>query len=197
MWKTLLATAFILCCLTAAWAVSAQDVMVDDFSKEVPGRWQPIQGEWKIRDGVMAHVEKKQPNHDRIIADFPFTEGMIEVKGVARKKNGDNWASLGVVIKHIDKKRNIWLRYGSYGRINIDGYGPPGFDGIHLGEATPELGREYQLTVIVRGGLIYFCIDDTMIGIIRDPWPGKAGKPGLFTEAGAEFDDFRVTRVSR
>jgi hypothetical protein len=36
-----------------------------------------------------------------------------------------------------------------------------------------------------------------MIGVLRDPLAGKAGRPGLFSESGVEYDDFRVTRWAK
>ena len=183
--------------LAAAPSAAADDTLTDDFSKVVPGRWRVVTGDWKVRGGVMAHTGKGNANHDRIIADFPFTEGMIEVTAVPRKNNRYKWASVGIVVKRLDKKSDIWFRFGSYGMINIDGYGPKGFDRIALGKARPELNRKYRLAVIVRNGLIYVCVDDIMVGVVRDPFAGKAGRAGLFSESGSEFDDFKVTRVSR
>ena len=181
--------------VAASGAAAADDVLVDDFSKEVAGRWRVVSGEWKVRDGVMAHTARPFPHHDCIVADFPFTQGVIEVKAVPRKNNKYRFASVGIVIKRIDEKRAIWFRFGSYGLVNIDGRG--GFRRVNLGRAWTELNREYRLSVIVRNGLICVCVDGIMVGVIRDPLAGKAGRPGLFTESGAEFDDFRVTRLSR
>lgn len=196
MRKTFL-VATLLLAVAASGAVAADEALTDDFSKVVPGRWKVVTGDWKVGGGVMAHTGKGNANHDRIIADFPFTEGTIEVTAVPRKKNRYKWASVGIVIKRLDEKRDIWFRFGSYGTINIDGHGPKGFDRIELGRSRPELGRKYRLTVIVRNGLIYVCVDDIMIGVVRDPFAGKAGRAGLFSESGSEFDDFKVTRVSR
>jgi hypothetical protein len=122
---------------------------------------------------------------------------MIEVKGIARKANSYRFASLGIVIKHVDDDNHLWFRFGSYNSKNVDGKAPDGFDKVVLGVGQPDLNRKYDLTVIARNGLIFICIDDTMIGVLRDPLAGKAGRPGLFSESGVEYDDFRVTRWAK
>jgi hypothetical protein len=180
--------------LILASAASAEDRWTDDFSHDLGQRWRVGHGEWKVHDGVLLHVHKDSPAHDYIVADFPFSEGMIEVKGIARKKNSYQFASLGIVIKHIDDKNQLWFRFGSYNHKNLYGPGLPAFQRASLGVGQPDLGRKYDLTVIVRNGLIGISIDDVMIGVLRDPYSGKPGRSGIFSESGAEFDDFRVTR---
>jgi hypothetical protein len=179
------------------WKATAADIFFDDFSTEVKGRWRPIQGEWLVKHGVMRHVGKDSPDHDMVLADFPYSEGMIEVKGIARKENSYGFGSLGIVVKHLDDQNFIYFRFGSYNQKNVDGHGPPGWDKVVLGGGKPQIGRKYDLTVIVRNGLIYVCLDEVMIGVLRDPFSGRTGRPGIFTESGAEFDNFRVTRWAR
>ena len=186
---------FLLAALLGTASLSAaEEFFEDDFSEEVEGRWERIAGEWVVENGAMVHVQDYSAGHDRVVADFPFTEGAIEVKGVALATNLHRFASLGIVIKHLDEKSNIWFRFGSYGQKNVDGYGPSGFDGVLFGSGKPELGRTYLLSVVVRNGIIGVCIDDVMFGIMADPFAGKAGRPGVFSESGAAFDEFRVTR---
>lgn len=168
-------------------------VFEDDFDREVEGHWTRVAGDWRIQDGTMTHRTEGYPIHGQIVAEVPFTEGRIEAVGVARKANDYGFASLGLVIKYLDDQTRIWFRFGSYGSKNIDGLAP-GFDKIPLGGGMPEIGREYRLVVIVRNGLIAAFIDDVMVGVARDPLAGKAGRPGLFSEAGVEYHDFRVTR---
>ena len=184
----------VLACLISAPAGGAEKILVDDFHETVEGRWQAISGAWVVEDGVMTHRGKDAPDHDMAVADVPFVEGTIEVKATALSTNAHSFASVGIVIKYLDEKNNIWFRFGSYGQTNVDGYGPPGFDKMSLGKGKPELGRTYDLAVIIRGGRIALCIDDVMVGIIADPYPGQPGRPGLFSESGARFDDFRVAR---
>ena len=181
--------------LHASALCAGENVLTDDFSREVAGRWERVAGDWTIGDGRIVHHGDGRGGHDMAVVDFPFSEGMIEVEGVAHKKNEQNFASLGFVIKYVDAKNNIWFRFGSYGRRNVDGYAP-GFNDVSLGRGKPELGRKYKLTVIVRNGLIVPCIDGVMIGVLRDPLAGKVGRPGLFSEADVEYDNFRVTRYA-
>jgi len=177
----------------AGWAglAGAQEVFVDDFSKDSKARWIVVAGEWNWEEGALVHVHDDKANHDMIVADFPFEEGLIEARCVALKENEYKFGSVGLVVKHLDKERVIYFRYGSYGSKNVDG---PSFQKVVLGSGKPELGREYRLSAVRKGGLIGVCIDDVMIGVARDPWPGQPGRAGLFTESGARFDDFKVTR---
>ena len=184
-------------CVTGAGGVCAEnEVLTDDFSEEVAGRWEALHGEWTVKDGRMVHTHTESPDHDMLLAEFPFSEGMIEVTGIARKR-GEKYpfASIGIVARHLDEKNRIYFRFGSYNAINVDG-SAPGFRKFSLGRGGPELDREYRLTVIVRNGVIGVCIDDRMIGVLRDPFAGKTGRVGLFTETGAEFDDVRITRYA-
>lgn len=177
-------------------ATSAEDAFFDDFKETIEGRWEVRAGEWMVKGGRLVHGHKAFPDHDFVIADAPFTDGKIEVKGWATKGNAQyRFRSLGIVIKYIDQDRYVWFRFGSYGNRNIDGRLPPGSDSIQLGGGQPDLGRAYDLTVIVRNGFVYLFIDDVMIGVIRDPYPGETGRPGLFSETGSEFDNFRVTEL--
>jgi len=172
------------------------DVFEDDFSAEVEGRWERVAGDWRIENGKMTHHTPGHPGHGQLVADFPFREGMIEVTGVAIKENDYKFASLGLVIKHVDGRKRIWFRFGSYGAKNIDG-SAPGFTKVPLGVGKPQLGKEYRLSVIVRNGLIAVSIDDVIIGIARDPLAGETGRPGLFSESDVEYNDFRVTRYAK
>lgn len=175
-------------------AAFGEDGFHDSFEQDLGDRWEVRAGEWTVKDGRLAHGHKPFPDHDAVIANAQFTDGKIEVKGWATQGNAQyRFQSLGIVIKHIDKDRYFWFRFGSYRQRNIDGRFPPGGDSIPLGGGMPDLGRKYDLSVIVSKGFIYLFIDDVMIGVTRDPYPGIPGRAGIFSETGSEFDDFRLT----
>ena len=177
-------------------AVKARGMLSDSFDKEAPGRWRRVGGPWRIKGGKAVHGATKKWNHDFLVADFPMSEGLIEVTGIAGKPNELKFSSLGICIKYVDDAHRLYFRFGSYGKAFVDS-NLTGFRKVSLGRLVPTPGREYRLTVVVRNGLIGVCIDDVMLSILRDPLAGKAGRPGLFTESGATYDDFRVTRWAR
>ena len=177
-------------------AVKATGTLSDNFDKEVPGRWRRVGGPWRIKGGKAVHGTTRKWNHDFLVADFPMSEGLIEVTGIAGKPNSQKFSSLGICIKYVDDAHRLYFRVGSHRRSSVDS-NLPGFRKVSLGRFTPTPGRQYRLTVAVRNGLIGVCIDDVMLCILRDPLAGKAGRPGLFTESGARYDDFRVTRWAR
>jgi len=191
---TLAGLAFVL--VSGSRPVPAADRLSDDFPIEIPGRWRRVGGPWAIKGGRAFHGTMKQANHDFLVADFPMSEGLIEVTGIAGKPNKLKFSSLGICIKYVDDAHRLYFRFGSYGRASVDS-NVPGFREVRLGRLAPTPDKEYRLTVAVRNGLIGVCIDDVMLCILRDPLAGRAGRPGLFTESGASYDDFRVTRWAR
>ena len=196
MVKTLLLAGLAGLLVSSSRPAVVPDRLSDGFDKEAPGRWRRVGGPWAIESGMAVHADTKSGSHDFLVADFPMSEGLIEVTGVAGKPNDLKFSSLGICIKYVDDKHRLYFRFGSYGGAFVDS-NLPGFRKVSLGRLVPVLGKPYRLTVVVRNGLIGVCIDDVMLSILRDPLAGKAGRPGLFTESGASYDDFRVTRWAR
>ena len=176
-------------------ASAAETTFADDFSSPVGDRWEAISGEWEVADGRLLHSSAEGAPHDRILAPFPLREGIIQVDAIPMQHNQYNFASVGLVGKYVDEDHQWWFRYGSYGRANIDGR-IPRIDRIPLGSAQPELGRRYRLKLVIRGGLVGVSVNGIMIAIVEDPFADSAGRPGVFTETHAEFDNFKVTRFS-
>ena len=73
-----------------------ENVLIDNFTKEVPGRWTTARGEaWKIKDGVFSSVPKNGPYQTGMaVCDFPIIDGVIEV--VVRSRT-DRFGSVGIV----------------------------------------------------------------------------------------------------
>ena len=189
------AAVFLLISVLSAGASSAEEsVFTDDFSKEVEGRWEAVNGEWVVRDGRLVHPDTSSYNHDCAVADFPLSEGMIEVVGVARGNNILDWASVGIALKYIDDENRLYFRYGSYNRLSTMWRVSGRSEGLQLGRGGPELGRPYRLKAVMRNGLVGISLDGIMIVIFPDPLAGRSGRPGVFTESHAEFDNFRVVR---
>ena len=181
--------------------VAEDDVFTDDFSREVEGRWQAIHGEWAVSDGRMVQSDASDYSYRYALADFPFTEGTVEVVAVARKPNNLGFAAIGLVLRYADAKHYLVFRYGAYGGMGLEGKAPGDWGGVSFGAATVKIGRPYRLKAIMRNGLIGLSVDGVMVSIVHDPLQDEdgpmAGRPGVYAEAHVEFDDFRVVRTSR
>lgn len=174
----------------------AEDVFVDTFTEPLAGRWEAVQGTWRVDQGRLVHPNIDFPDHDMLLAGFPFSEGKIEVTAIAREASAKyGFASIGLVARYLDEQKRIYFRFGSYNKVKVDG-AAPGFMAFNLGRGGPDLDRAYALTLVVRNGVIGVCVDDTMIGVLRDPLAGRTCRAGLFTETGATFDDVRITRYA-
>ena len=177
-------------------AAAEQVVMAEDFSGPLPAGWRALEGTWEVRDGQLVHPDASGAPHARLVAAAPIREGIIEVEATPIEENAYRFASVGLVGKYVDDQHEWWFRFGSYGAINIDGR-IPGIDKIPIGSVRPECGRTYRLKIVMQGGLVGVSVDGTMIGIFRDPFADLEGRPGVFTETHARFDNFRVTSYSR
>jgi len=60
-----------------------------------------------------------------------------------------------------------------------------------------EVNKRYRLRLLWRGREVGFYVNGKLIAVVVDPLHGRAGRPGLFTETAAEFDNFVVRRTRR
>ncbi|MEA3400579.1 MAG: hypothetical protein U9R79_04970 [Armatimonadota bacterium] len=179
--------------LAAADVANAEVVFSDDFDEPLGERWQVVQGTWEVTEGELVHPDASGAPHARVLAGMAIREGVIEVDATPMEQNRYRFASVGLVGKYVDEEHQWWFRFGSYGAINIDGR-MPGVDKIQIGSVRPECGRTYRLKIVMRGGLVGVSVDGTTMAIFRDPFADLEGRPGVFTETHARFDNFTVTR---
>lgn len=177
-------------------SAAAEVVLAEDFGGPLSESWQVIEGTWEVREGELVHADASGAPHARILASTPIREGIIEVDATPMEQNRYRFASVGLVGKYVDDQHEWWFRFGSYGAISIDGR-IPGIDKIQIGSVRPECGRTYRLKIVMQGGLVGVSVDGTMIAIFHDPFADLDGRPGVFTETHARFDNFRVTRHPR
>ena len=98
--------------------------------------------------------------------------------------------------KYIDGNNYCRSRWGSYKmadayeRVAGEGYE------VSLGAFQPVLDRTYHVKVIQRASAqtVSISIDGVVRVVLHDLLPGQAGRPGLFTEAHAVFDNFHAVR---
>ena len=187
--------ALVLLAYPATSGTDENDVFTDDFSQPIEGRWQTIEGEWEVSDGRLSQTNASGHTHRRILADFPFSEGTVEVQGTPQAYNDIGFASIGIILRYVDENNYLMFRYGSYGLLNLAGAVPGDWDGVVFGRVIPQPGQSYRLKAIMRNGVIGLSADGVMLTIMRDPQGPVIGRAGVFTESRADFDDFRVVRT--
>ena len=183
--------------LSAASRPEANEILRDDFSRVHPGRYQAMLGDWKVADGKYISPKAKPYQNRWTVSDCRFTHGAIEVDAWARKPGLHGSTSLGLVGKYIDDK-NYWrIQLNTYGRLRIGGI----INGKHWGSDSRlfpvALNKRYRLRLLWRGAEVGLYVNGRLIAVVTDPLHGRAGRPGLFTETAAEFDNFVVRRTRR
>jgi len=177
--------------LLAAWAPGAT-AQVFDFEAGADG-WEPISGQWAVEDGRYVQSDASTPAYRMSLVGEPWEQGRIEADAtpLTDNHNGNVGASFGLVAKHVDDKHWCAARFGSYGRCSLRIQGSE-VGVVDLGTCLPDPGTTYHPSVILRGGLVAIALDGVIMGIFHDPFPGQAGRPGLFTETECAFDNVRI-----
>ena len=187
--------ALVLLAYPATSGTDENDVFTDDFSQPIEGRWETISGEWEVSDGRLSQTDASGHTHRHMLADFPFSEGTVEVLATPQAYNGIGFASIGIILRYVDENNYLVFRYGSYGALNLDGTVPGDWDNVIFGRVIPQPGESHRLKAIMRNGVIGLSADGVMLTIMRDPQGPVTGRAGVFTETRADFDDFRVVRT--
>lgn len=179
-------------CLLAALiaAPACALVLEDDFAQRRDG-WQTLTGEWAWEDGKLAQ-RRESDNYFMAVREETVSEGVITVTGVATAPNSSGDGCIGIVCKHIDADNWVVIRFGAYKRawlmMTVDGER----DIIALRPFIAEIGREYRCEVTMTQGLLMAEVDGKTMGVWRDPFPERAGRPGVYAQSPAEFSLFRV-----
>ena len=187
--------------LMAMTAADCEDnLLYDDFSKEVPGRWETVKGRgWWIEDGKFM-TEPKTGDYAKSFstADFPIINGEIEtvMHSTSNKRSG----SFGIMGKYI-ASNNYWRIRFAYWQVQLEVYTPDGKHGTHYDLFPYSMrdksagGNPVRIRVEIVDTKVAFYVDDTLMCIFKDPLAGKAGKPGLTSESTSYSQSFKVRRT--
>lgn len=174
-----------------------ENVLIDNFTKEVPGRWTTARGEaWKIKDGVFSSVPKNGPYQTGMaVCDFPIIDGVIETVVHSRT---DRFGSVGIVGKYINNGKCWYVRF-AYWAVELVVPGGESFvitPFLLCGNDEPEaVEKPVTLKLIIRDGRVGLYVDGVLYCVFADPLAGEAGKPGLYTESSAFAQSFKAKRT--
>ncbi len=185
--------------LLAGSSARAQAQVIEESFDAGAACWEGIAGDWRVEEGADLQADASSPAYRMSLLDSPWREGSIEATATAleRNRNGNVGATFGLVIKHIDEQHWCIARFGSYGRCSLLIRRGEEKQRVNLGGFSPEIGHPYRVGAIVGGGLIAVVREGVAIAILDDPFPGEAGRPGLFTETRCRFDDVRIELIEQ
>ena len=163
-----------------------------DFSRPDPKSWTFHTGKWKFVGGAL---EQKDPSgYARRVAVLNRSVGdcIIEADGAVTATNAGGHGTIGIIGKAIDPKKFDYLgfRYGAYGYMSGTGR----LDAL-FGGAWPQVGVTHRVKLIFVNNMVGVVVDGTLRGVRKDPFAGKKGKPGLYTESGVRYTRFKVTEL--
>lgn len=178
--------------LSTGWACA--EVIEQGFDEGRADRWEPISGSWAVADGAYLQSDASSPEYRYALFDRPWRAGTLSVTATPLERNstGNVGASFGVVVKHLAEDRWCFARFGSYGSCTLLISEPEGRRAVQFGRLSPAPGQQYRVRVILRDGMIALARDGLAVAILHDPFPGEAGRAGLFTETRCRFDDVRI-----
>ena len=167
-------------------------IFEDDFELAEPCLWGTSRGQWKNRE---ARLEMTSDGWARYttLAPVAVVDGSIEGTAVPVAKSAQGRGVFGAVVKWIDAANWVAVRYGEYGGVGalVTVDGKLKVKGICKFSAM--LGQSYRFKVEVTGGRVVAYCDGKRLGEVDVGFEGRAGRPGLYTEAPAAFDDVRIT----
>ena len=185
--------------LVMSAADGEDNLLYDDFSKEVPGRWETVKGRgWWLEDGKFMTTPKTGDYAKSYSAvNFPIINGEIEtVLHSTIKRSG----SFGIMGKYIASD-NYWRIRFAYWQVQLEVYTPDGKGDKHY-DLFPYSMRDknagenpVRIRVEIVDSKVAFYVDDTLMCIFKDPLAGKAGKPGLTSESTSYSQSFKVRRT--
>lgn len=179
--------------LLAAGATRAE-VIAQGFDDGRADRWEPLSGAWAVVAGAYEQTDASSPEYRYALFDQPWRTGTLTVTATPLERNpsGNVGASFGVVVKHLAEDRWCIARFGSYGSCTLLISEPEGRRAVQFGRLSPTPGQQYGVSVMLRDDMIAIARDGLVAAILRDPFPGEAGRPGLFTETRCRFDDAAI-----
>lgn len=162
----------------------------DNFSAPLD-RWDVVSGEWVTQGGKLKMMSTEYERYIALAA-VDLVNGAVSGTAKPTAKSSLGWGAFGVVVKYTDSANWIAVRFGAYDGITVMKQVAGQLSLAGLGKFTAEIGREYRFEAIVSGGRVEVRLDGKTIGRAEVPFAGVAGRPGLYTEASGEYDDFEV-----
>lgn len=156
--------------------------------------WKVANGNWSVTDGVYKLATGAQAEHS-FVGEVTWEDYTVEAK--VRIDEG-NWAGLAFRAKSEmeyyvyyfnvpDNKTELW-RHKTGGWTARDNIGQ--LEGQNV---TIEVGKWYDMKVIIEGNVMALSINGEMQGELSDDMYG-AGQAGVWGwQTGASFDDFKVS----
>lgn len=148
--------------------------------------WTSITGEWSWQEGKL--VQGALPDaYSMIVRDETLVEGAVTIEGTPTAANSSGDGCIGIICKYIDRDNWVAVRYGAYGGIMVaqNVAGERRFS--RLRSFTCEIGQPYTCEVWMAEGVIAAGLDGGSVGVVEDPFPHVAGRPGIWSQSAAEF----------
>ena len=171
----------LLVCLTPALALEFRD----DFSARRPG-WQPLSGDWQWQDGTLRQ-QRPADTYYLAVREEPLTEGVVTVEATATGLNSSGDGCFRLVGKYLDERNWAVVRFGAYRSIALLAMVAGEKQIPVLRSFTCEPGRRYRASATITRGLIVVELDGKPVGVVRDPFAGRPGRPGVYAQSPAQF----------
>ncbi|MCE5239502.1 hypothetical protein LLH23_13585 [bacterium] len=157
----------------------------DDFSSRRPG-WELPSGDWQWQDGALLQ-QRATDIYTYAVREEQLTEGVITVEATATDRNSSGDGCFGLMCKFLDDRNWVAVRFGAYGQtallMRVDG--EKRITGLRPFACEP--GRSYRGSVTITRGLLLVELDGKPVGVSRDPFAGRAGRPGVYAQSPARF----------
>ncbi len=116
-----------------------------------------------------------------------LTEGVITVEATATGRNSSGDGCFGLVARYLDDNNWLAIRFGAYRQVALlmRVGGEKRITGLR--PFTCEVGRRYRARVTLARGLLLLELDGKPAGVARDPFAGRAGRPGVYAQSPARF----------
>ncbi|MFA7184734.1 MAG: VCBS repeat-containing protein, partial [Victivallales bacterium] len=154
---------------------------------------QLLNGEWTHKLGKLIQNKKEEGYYLALCRNYISDDVEISVKGMAVSENQFKYGCIGIVCKFIDQNNYIAARFGAYGKLSILILKNGRKKIIKLNTLKLKLGKIYKCKVILSNGLLIVKINDTPLGVVKDPFAGKSGLPGLMAMSQAAFSSISIS----
>ncbi len=180
----------LLVALTAVAPALALDFQ-DDFAARRPG-WQTLTGDWQWQDGALCQ-QRPEDAYSLAVREEQLTEGVITVEATATGRNSSGDGCFGLVARYVDERNWVVVRFGAYKQIALLTMigGAKQIPNLHPFVCEP--GRRYRGRATLTQGLILVELDGKPVGVHRDPFADRPGRPGVYAQSPAQFHSITVT----
>ena len=172
-------------------------VFSDDFSSPDMTMWRRL----PIRMGRIADSQfqfrYRSQRTAYALAPVYLINGAIEGIATATAAPQRRTCGFGVMVKRLDAANWVAVRYGYPNAVTKLTCVANERSAERIGRCPIEVGRKYRFKVVVKGGNMQVYCDDKKVGGSAVPFAGLAGRPGMFAQSPAAYDEFNVTGATR